>query len=142
MLTRLTRLQLAIFAIVTVLCVGAISVFYLHVPSALGIGSYNVKANFVVGGGLYQNANVTYRGVTIGRVESVGLTDDGVVADMRLNTDTPVPENVTATVKSVSAWVSSTSTWCRHTMRRTRCCATGRRSASNTPPSDRTSPGC
>ncbi len=103
MLTRLTRLQLAIFSIVTVLCVGAISAFYLHVPSALGIGSYNVKANFVVGGGLYQNANVTYRGVTIGRVESLGLTTDGVVADMRLNTNTPVPENVTATVKSVSA---------------------------------------
>jgi len=103
MLDRLTRLQLSIFAIVTVLTVGAIAIFYLHVPSAMGIGSYNVKANFVAGGGLYQNANVTYRGVTVGRVESVGLTNDGVVADMRLNSGTPVPENVTATVKSVSA---------------------------------------
>jgi len=73
------------------------------VPAAMGIGSYNVKANFVAGGGLYQNANVTYRGVTVGRVESVGLSNDGVVADMRLNSGTPVPENVTATVKSVSA---------------------------------------
>lgn len=103
MLTRLTRLQLSIFAIVTVLTVTAISAFYLHVPAALGIGTYNISANFVAGGGLYQNANVTYRGVTIGRVESVGLTNDGVVARMRLNTDTAVPENVTATVKSVSA---------------------------------------
>src|SRR6476619_6121436 len=59
---RLIRFQLTIFAIVTVVCVGAISAFYLHVPSALGI-----------------------------------------VASMRLNTNTPVPENVTATVKSVSA---------------------------------------
>ena len=103
MLDRLTRLQLSIFAVVTVLTVGAISIFYLHVPAAMGIGSYNVKANFVAGGGLYQNANVTYRGVTVGRVESVGLSNDGVVADMRLNSGTPVPENVTATVKSVSA---------------------------------------
>ena len=103
MLDRLTRLQLTIFAIVTVLCVGAISAFYLHVPSAMGIGSYHVNANFVAGGGLYENANVTYRGVTIGRVESVGLTDTGVVADMRLNSNSPVPDNVTATVKSVSA---------------------------------------
>ena len=103
MLTRLTKIQLAIFAVVTVLCVGAIAIFYLHVPAAVGIGAYKVNANFVAGGGLYENANVTYRGVTIGRVESVGLTNDGVVADMRLNTDTPVPENVTATVKSVSA---------------------------------------
>jgi phospholipid/cholesterol/gamma-HCH transport system substrate-binding protein len=103
MLDRLTRLQLSIFAVVTVLCVGAMSAFYLHVPSAVGIGSYNVTANFVAGGGLYENANVTYRGVTIGRVESVGLSNDGVVAHMRLNTDAPVPQNVTATVKSVSA---------------------------------------
>ncbi len=103
MLDRLTRLQLAIFAIVTVLTVGAISAFYLHLPAAVGIGSYNVTANFVAGGGLYKNANVTYRGVTVGRVESVGLSNDGVVAHMRLNSKTPVPENVTATVKSVSA---------------------------------------
>ena len=103
MLDRLTRLQLSIFAIVTVLTVGAISIFYLHVPAAMGIGAYNVDANFVAGGGLYQNANVTYRGVTVGRVESVGLTNDGVVAHMRLNSGTPVPDNVTATVKSVSA---------------------------------------
>lgn len=103
MMTRLTRLQLSIFAVVTVLTVGAISIFYLRLPSAVGIGSYGVSANFEAGGGLYQNANVTYRGVTIGRVESVGLSDDGVVARMRLNSGTPVPENVTATVKSVSA---------------------------------------
>ncbi|MDT5217552.1 MAG: phospholipid/cholesterol/gamma-HCH transport system substrate-binding protein [Mycobacterium sp.] len=103
MLDRLSRIQLTIFAIVTVVCVGAISAFYLHLPSAVGIGSYDITANFKAGGGLYQNANVTYRGVTIGRVESVGLTNDGVVADMRLNTNTSVPENVTATVKSVSA---------------------------------------
>ena len=103
MLDRLTRLQLSIFAVVTVLTVGAISIFYLHLPAAVGIGAYKVDANFVAGGGLYENANVTYRGVTVGRVESVGLTDDGVVAHMRLNSGTPVPDNVTATVKSVSA---------------------------------------
>ncbi|MDP9164834.1 MAG: virulence factor Mce family protein, partial [Actinomycetota bacterium] len=103
MLDRLTRLQLTIFAIVTVVCVGAISAFYLHLPAAVGIGAYHVTAEFKAGGGLYQNANVTYRGVTIGRVEDVGLAADGVVASMRLNTDTDVPDNVTATVKSVSA---------------------------------------
>lgn len=103
MLDRLARIQLVIFSIVTVLTVGAIAVFYLHLPAKVGLGSYRVNANFVAGGGIYQNANVTYRGVTIGRVESVGLTDDGIVASMRLNSNTPVPDNVTATVKSVSA---------------------------------------
>jgi phospholipid/cholesterol/gamma-HCH transport system substrate-binding protein len=103
MLDRLTKIQLSIFAVVTVLTVFAIAVFYLHLPAAVGIGSYKVNVNFVAGGGIYENANVTYRGVTIGRVESVALTNDGVVANMQLNTDTPVPDNVKATVKSVSA---------------------------------------
>ncbi|KAA0090353.1 virulence factor Mce family protein [Mycolicibacterium sp. P1-18] len=103
MLDRLTRLQLSIFAVVTVICVGSISAFYLHLPAAVGIGAYHITADFKAGGGLYENANVTYRGVTIGRVEKVSLDDTGVVASMRLNTDTDVPDNVTATVKSVSA---------------------------------------
>ena len=103
MLDRLSRIQLVIFSIVTVLTVSAIAVFYLHLPAKVGIGSYNVTADFAAGGGIYQNANVTYRGVTIGRVESVGLSNDGVVTAMRLNSGTPVPDNVTATVKSVSA---------------------------------------
>ena len=103
MIDRLTRLQLMIFGIVTVLTVGAISIFYLQLPAAVGIGTYNISANFVAGGGIYQNANVTYRGVTVGRVESVGLAPDGVVAKMRLNSGTAIPNNVTATVKSVSA---------------------------------------
>jgi phospholipid/cholesterol/gamma-HCH transport system substrate-binding protein len=103
MIDRLTRMQLMIFGVVTVLTVGAISMFYLHLPAAVGIGTYHVNANFVTGGGLYQNANVTYRGVTVGRVESVGLASDGVVANLRLNSDTSIPDNVIATVKSVSA---------------------------------------
>lgn len=103
MLDRLARIQLAIFALVTVLCVGAIAIFYLHVPARLGIGSYHISADFDSGGGLYQNANVTYRGVTVGRVEAVSLTNDAVRANMRLNSEYNIPDNVTATVKSVSA---------------------------------------
>lgn len=103
LLTRLARFQLAIFGVVTVICLALITTSYLHLPAAVGLGAYNVDAKFVVGGGIYQNANVTYRGVTIGRVMNVGLTDTGVTAQMRLNTDSPVPDNVTATVKSVSA---------------------------------------
>lgn len=41
--------------------------------------------------------------VAVGRVESVGLSPSGVIAEMRLNSGTPIPSNVTASVKSVSA---------------------------------------
>jgi phospholipid/cholesterol/gamma-HCH transport system substrate-binding protein len=103
MLDRLTRVQLAIFAVVTVITIVIMAIFYLRLPAAMGLGTYRVTANFVAGGGLYKNANVTYRGVAVGRVDSVGLTSDGVNAVMRLNSGTSVPSNVTASVKSVSA---------------------------------------
>ena len=103
MLDRLTKAQLAIFGVVTVITVAIMAIFYLRLPAALGIGTYKVTADFATGGGLYKNANVTYRGVEVGRVESVGLNPHGVDAVMRLNSGTGVPSNVTATVKSVSA---------------------------------------
>src|SRR6478735_179302 len=103
MLDRLTKIQLSIFAVITVLTVTEISLFYLHLPAKLGLGSYHITADFVTGGGLYQNANVAYRGVTVGRVESLQLTGNGIDASMRLNSDVKIPSNVTATVKSVSA---------------------------------------
>ncbi|KAA1250833.1 virulence factor Mce family protein [Mycobacterium simiae] len=103
MIDRLTKIQLCIFSVITVVTLIVTAIFYLRLPATFGIGTYEASADFVAGGGLYKNANVTYRGVQVGRVESVELNPDGVTAQMRLNSGTPVPSNVTATVKSVSA---------------------------------------
>jgi phospholipid/cholesterol/gamma-HCH transport system substrate-binding protein len=103
MIDRLTKIQLGIFAVITAITLTVMAIFYLRLPATFGIGTYEASADFVAGGGLYQNANVTYRGVAVGRVESVGLNPNGVTAVMRLNSGTPIPSNVTATVKSVSA---------------------------------------
>ena len=103
MIDRLTKIQLVIFAVITAVTLTIMAIFYLRLPATFGIGTYSVSADFVAGGGLYKNGNVTYRGVAVGRVESVGLNPNGVTAEMRLNSGTPIPSNVTATVKSVSA---------------------------------------
>ena len=103
MIDRLTKAQLAMFAVITAITLSVMAIFYLRLPATFGIGTYGVSADFVAGGGLYKNANVTYRGVAVGRVESVGLNPSGVTAEMRLNSGTPIPSNVTATVKSMSA---------------------------------------
>lgn len=103
MIDRLAKIQLSIFAVITVITLSVMAIFYLRLPATFGIGTYGVSADFVAGGGLYKNANVTYRGVAIGRVESVGLNPNGVTAHMRLNSGTAIPSNVTATVRSVSA---------------------------------------
>lgn len=103
MIDRLAKIQLSIFAVITVITLSVMAIFYLRLPASFGIGTYGVSADFVAGGGLYKNANVTYRGVAVGRVESVGLNPNGVTAHMRLNSGTAIPSNVTATVRSVSA---------------------------------------
>jgi phospholipid/cholesterol/gamma-HCH transport system substrate-binding protein len=103
MIDRLTKIQLAIFGVITVITLVVMGIFYLRLPATFGLGTYAVSADFEAGGGLYKNANVTYRGVAVGRVESVGLSPSGVTAEMRLNSGTPIPPNVSATVKSVSA---------------------------------------
>lgn len=104
MLTRLIRWQLTIFVVVSIFAVGAVAIFYLRVPEALGIGRYDVTADFAASGGLYPNANVTYRGTTVGRVTSVDLTDKlSIDVHMRLNSGIAIPANVTASAKSVSA---------------------------------------
>lgn len=100
---KLTRIQLWIFAVITAITLTLMAIFYLRLPATFGFGTYAGTADFVAGGGLYKNANVTYRGVAVGRVESVGLNPNGVTAGMRLNSGTVIPSNVTATVKSVSA---------------------------------------
>ena len=61
MINRLTKIQLAIFALVTVFTLTVMGIFYLRLPATFGLGTYSVSADFVAGGGLYKNANVTDR---------------------------------------------------------------------------------
>jgi len=69
-------IAILIFAIITVFTLTVMAIFYLRLPATFGIGTYGVSADFTAGGGLYKNANVTYRGVAVGRVrQAVG---DGV----------------------------------------------------------------
>ena len=103
MLTRLVRLQLWIFTIVGTLGVIAMVLFYIQAPTLLGIGRMTVTLELPATGGLYQFSNVTYRGVQMGKVTSVGLTPTGAKATLSLSTSPKVPADLTAEVLSVSA---------------------------------------
>ena len=54
-------------------------------------------------GGLYPRGNVTYRGVEVGEVKSVKLTDTGVAAVLSLNSNVKIPADLDAEVHSVSS---------------------------------------
>ena len=103
MLSRFVRIQLAIFTIVGTVGVIAMVLFYIQAPTLLGIGRMTVTLELPATGGLYRFSNVTYRGVQLGKVTSVGLTPTGAKATLSLSTSPKVPADLTAEVRSVSA---------------------------------------
>ena len=103
MLTRLIRVQLVIFAIVSIIGVLVMVFVYIQAPTLLGVGRLTVKLELPTSGGLYRFSNVTYRGVEVGKVTAVELTADGAVATMSIATSPKIPANLEADVRSVSA---------------------------------------
>src|SRR5271166_3479039 len=103
MLTRLIRIQLAVFAIVGIVGVFVMVVWYIQAPTLLGIGKMTVTLELPESGGLYRFSNVTYRGVQIGKVTSIGLIPHGAKAIMALDTSPRIPADLQAEVRSISA---------------------------------------
>jgi phospholipid/cholesterol/gamma-HCH transport system substrate-binding protein len=103
MLTRFVRNQLIIFTIASIVGVAVMVFGYMQVPTLLGIGRITVKLELPATGGLYRFSNVTYRGVQVGKVTGVELTDTGAEATLRLDTSPKIPADLQAEVLSVSA---------------------------------------
>lgn len=59
---------------------------------------FDVRVTLPAAGGLYQDAYVTYRGVEVGKVSSLHLQQNDVVAVLAINHGAKVPTNVTASV--------------------------------------------
>jgi phospholipid/cholesterol/gamma-HCH transport system substrate-binding protein len=95
MLTRFVRIQLAIFAIVGIIGIIAMILFYIQLPTLLGIGRMTVTLELPSTGGLYQFSNVTYRGVQVGKVTGVKLTPKGAEATLSLGSSPKIPNNFT-----------------------------------------------
>jgi phospholipid/cholesterol/gamma-HCH transport system substrate-binding protein len=103
MLTRFVRIQLIIFTVASVVAIALMIFTYMQVPTLLGIGRISVKLELPAAGGLYRFSNVTYRGVQIGRVTDVGLTDTGAEATLSLDESPRIPADLRAAVRSISA---------------------------------------
>ncbi|MDT5336345.1 MAG: phospholipid/cholesterol/gamma-HCH transport system substrate-binding protein [Mycobacterium sp.] len=103
MLTRFIKIQLVLFSILTVIALVVLGWYYLKLPSVVGIGQYELKAELPRSGGLYSTANVTYLGTQIGKVTDVRPTERGVIATMSIDSDQKIPADATANVHSVSA---------------------------------------
>ncbi len=102
-MTRQILIQMAIFAVIATTALAIMVFGYMRLPDLLGIGQYRVTVELPETGGLYPRSNVTYRGVEVGEVKSVGLTDTGVAAVLSLNSDVRIPADLDAEVHSVSS---------------------------------------
>jgi phospholipid/cholesterol/gamma-HCH transport system substrate-binding protein len=106
MLTTGTKIKLVAFGLLAVAVLAFTAVRYANLGHFLGLsGYYTVKVELPNAGGLYPNADVTYRGVSVGRVGTMGLTATGIVVDLNINNSAPkIPSSgLQATVADLSA---------------------------------------
>jgi phospholipid/cholesterol/gamma-HCH transport system substrate-binding protein len=103
MIRRATKVQLLVFALVTVVTVSILSAQYVGLTDKVMGGTYLVSADFADSGGIFQGSEATYRGVTVGKVESLKLEKGGVLVQVRFNRGTQIPRNTLAVVANRSA---------------------------------------
>ncbi len=104
MITRLVRIQLIAFVVITLVGVSYVGVRYAGLDRLLWDPRYPVTVQLADSGGIFSGANVTYRGVDVGRVGELSLTEDGVAVELLIDKDTPpIPADLTAVVANLSA---------------------------------------
>ena len=104
MITKTTKIQLIIFVVLTLVGVTFVGAKYARLDRLFYDSSYPVTAHFAESGGIFSDAEVTYRGVTVGRVGSMELTDEGVDVVLDIENDyDDIPADTKALVGNRSA---------------------------------------
>ncbi|MGA8255217.1 MAG: MCE family protein [Nocardioides sp.] len=80
MITRRTKIQLVLFVIITLVGVSFVGARYAQLDRLVRDEAYTVVASFEDSGGIFAGGEVTYRGVGIGQVDKLVLTENGVDA--------------------------------------------------------------
>lgn len=104
MLTGGHRVRLLAFAVIALVSVGFVGGKYAGLDRLFGARGYVVTAQLADSGGIFVNAEVTYRGVAVGRVSAMNLTEDGVEVSLDIESDAPpIPADARAEVANRSA---------------------------------------
>ncbi|MDQ2748398.1 MAG: MCE family protein [Pseudonocardiales bacterium] len=105
MLKRSTRIQLMVFAVITLVGISYVSAKYVGLTQGLfSADACTISADFPDSGGIFTNAEVTYRGVTVGKVGQISLLANGVRVKLKLkNCSRPkIPASAAAQVSNRS----------------------------------------
>jgi phospholipid/cholesterol/gamma-HCH transport system substrate-binding protein len=104
MLTKQVRFQLVAFVVIAVVAITYAAFRFTDIGRVFGADGYTVKMNLRDSGGIFTNAEVTYRGYNVGRVGEIHLTRDGIQVDLDIDPDAPrIPSDLDAVVANRSA---------------------------------------
>ncbi|MFL6090776.1 MAG: MCE family protein [Aeromicrobium sp.] len=104
MITTTTKIQLLIFAIVTVIGATIVGGKYAQIDRLAVNRTYPVKVELKDSGGIFAGAEVTYRGVPVGKVASMEYTPNGVRATLAIEKNAPkMSQDAVAVVANKSA---------------------------------------
>ncbi|PRY43531.1 MCE family protein [Umezawaea tangerina] len=104
MIPRKTKLQIGAFLVIALVGISYVGARYVGLGRLVGSSGYVVTMRLADSGGIFSNAEVTYRGVTIGRVGALRLASDGVEVDLDIEPSAPrVPADLEAVVANRSA---------------------------------------
>jgi len=97
-------MQLIVFAIITLVGVSYVGARYARLDRLVVDQSYTVVAHFAESGGAFAGSEVTYRGVRVGEVDELVLTDGGVDVVLDVDDDfDEIPADTMAVVGNRSA---------------------------------------
>jgi phospholipid/cholesterol/gamma-HCH transport system substrate-binding protein len=103
-ITRRTKVQLVVFVIITLLGVTFVGARYAQLDKAFYDDNYTVTVHLADSGGVFAGSEVTYRGVSVGKVHKLVLTDEGVNAVLDVdNGYDEIPADALAVVGNRSA---------------------------------------
>ncbi|MFD0902251.1 MCE family protein [Actinomadura sediminis] len=103
-LKRGVKIQLIAFLLITIIGVTVVSVNYIGFGREMLGRQYTAYVDLTDSGGIFTNAEVTYRGVPVGRVGPIELTDSGIKVELELERGERIPrEGLTAVVANRSA---------------------------------------
>ena len=104
MITRRTKVQLLVFVIITLVGVSYVGARYARLDRVFVDDTYSVVAHFSESGGIFSGGEVSYRGVKVGQVSKLVLTDDGVDVHLDIDKDQDeIPRDTLAVVGNRSA---------------------------------------
>lgn len=104
MISKRTKIQLLVFAIITLVGVSYVGARYARLDRVFLDESYSVTAHYQDSGGIFVGAEVTYRGVDVGKVSDMVLTRNGVNVVLDIdNTWDKIPADTLAVVGNRSA---------------------------------------